>query len=256
MSVRVPSLTLGICVATMRAPTSAIPSLPGDVPLLTANAVSEVPILVHVQYNTVDVNLGVVGSYQKLYTQSTEDVLVFIHDDVIMRERGWDARVLQEFEDPKVGVVGFGGALQHGADEIYRVPYRLQQLARFRYLSNVDDAEVHGTRFSAACDVAVLDGFALVIRRSLLDQCNGWPVDRYPPHHNYDYWLCCMAHRLGFRVRCVGVRCHHRGGGTAVGAEYHKWCETTRWGSDAVMHAEGHRLVYEEFRDVLPWRCM
>src|SRR5262245_36136489 len=117
--------------------------------------------------NTAEDNLGLVGSYNWLYENTKAEILAYIHDDVVCHEERWDERVLEEFEDPSVGVVGFGGALWHGTDELYKRPYELTQLRRIDYLSNVDDAETHGERFDGARDVAVLDGFALIVRRKL-----------------------------------------------------------------------------------------
>lgn len=264
-------MKMALCAATMQ-PSSKIPShpdwgvltrldkpsqLPGDLGTWAEKASNPAEMLqdTWLKYNTPEHNAGVIGSYDHLYRWAKADVLAYLHDDVTCREDGWDLRVLKEFEDETVGVAGFGGGLQHGSNDIYKTPYRLQQLARSYYFSNVDDAEVHGRRSSGVFDVAVVDGFALVVRRSLLELIGGWPVDRYPPHHNYDYWICCMAHRHAYRVRFVGVRCHHHGGRTAVSKEYHQWAKTTRWGSDAGMHEAGHRLIYDDFRDVLPWGC-
>lgn len=260
-------MSLALCTATMRPPnfgTVGDPDFskafhlhghqpPGEIPTFTALAKTYPSV--HAVYNAVDHNLGVIGSYQRLYLDTDQDIIAYLHDDVICREQDWDERVLEEFADPSVGVVGFGGALHHGASTLYKTPYRLQQLARSQYRSNVDDAETHGERFSGACDVAVVDGFAIVVRRALLDRIGGWPVLRYPPHHNYDYFICCAAHRCGYRVRLVGVRCHHLGGRTALSPDYNKWVAGSSWGSDAAMHEAGHRLIYDEFRDVLPWRC-
>lgn len=181
------------------------------------------------------------------------DILGYIHDDVVMREQGWDARVLREFDDPTVGVVGFGGALQHGSLDIYKTPYRLQQLGRSYYRSNVDDAETHGERFTGECDVAVLDGFALFVRRELLDKTGGWPLDKLQ-FHNYDYWVCCSARRHGYKIRLVGCRCHHLGGLTSTRPDYQAWCLETYGKTDAQVHEDSHRYIYEEFKDVLPWR--
>ena len=189
---------------------------------------------------------GMMEAYQRAYKDSVDfDVLGYIHDDVLIGEENWHERVLKEFEDENVGVVGFGGAVVHGSANIYKVPYNLQQLGRSGYLSNVDDAEVHGQRFNGACDVAVLDGFALFIRRELLDKTEGWPLGTPLGYSLYDYWLCCMAHRHGYRIRLAGVRCHHLGGMTSVGM---KVIET-----DGMAHVVAHRYVYDTFRDVLPW---
>lgn len=202
---------------------------------------------------------GVLRAYQDAYEDQIishpQDIIAYYHDDIRIDEPNHHRRFLAEFQDPTVGVVGFGGARNHGHPNLYKVPYKLQHLARSDYYSNVDDAEEHGTRFDGAMDVAVLDGFALIVRRELLDKMGGWKPDEWPPHHLYDYRVCAEAHRHGYRVRCVGVRAHHYGGRTATTAEYQEWAKTTKWGSDAEMHRIGHRMFYEQYRDVLPWRC-
>ena len=203
----------------------------------------------YMQRNTAEVNLGVVASYQALYERTTEDILCYFHDDVSCYTPDWDKRVLAEFEDPTIGVVGFGGAKQHGSADIYKTPYHLQQLGRSGYLSNVDDAEVHGQRFEGSTDVAVLDGFALCVRRELLDKMKGW--SRIQPHVDffcYDYALCAMAHRLGYRVRVLGLKCHHHGGRTSVVVKDLPITSQKAYDSS-------HAWFYKEFRDVIPWRC-
>lgn len=238
-------MRLAICVATMNGRANF---LPGDIPSFTCHASINTPV--HIRYNTPENNWGVVKSYQYLYQVSDQPVLAFVHDDVICRERGWDERVLKEFEDPSVGVVGFGGARQHGSSDIYRTPYRLQQLGRTGYLSNVDDAEVHGERFEGARDVAVIDGFAVVVRRELLDRCGGWgAVGAGCDFFCYDYAICALAHRLGYRVRVVGIRCHHRGGQTSV--KFNGGSGIT----SPEAYESSHRWFYENFRDCLPWSC-
>lgn len=214
----------------------------------------EVPVAFRVIDNSVE-NRGLLASYQEAYTDTTEDIIAHIHDDVSIYEPGWADRVLKEFEDPTVGIVGFGGALRHGTRDLYKRPYQLTQLARDGYLSNTTDAEFHGRRFGGACDVAVLDGFSLIVRRELLDRCGGWKPDEWPPHHLYDYRICAEAHRHGYRVRLVGISCQHHGGRTATTPAYMQWAEQTKWGSDANMHRIGHRMFWEQYADVMPWRC-
>ena len=200
-------------------------------------------------------NIGVVAAYQRLYERNTSDVLCYLHDDVALYEEDWLDRVLHEFEDPAVGVVGFGGALRHGSEDLYKRPYRIEQLARSGYRSNTKDAEAHGERFTGECDVSVLDGFSLMVRRNLLVVAGGWPI-HFLQFHNYDLWLSCIAHRLGYRVRMVGVSCWHSGGATSTTPQYQDWCISKYGKTDAQIHAEAHTYIYEEFMDVLPWRCV
>jgi GT2 family glycosyltransferase len=71
------------------------------------------------------------------------------------------------------------------------------------------DAEIHGERFTGECDVVILDGLALFVRRSILDAMGGWPQDKAVSYWGYDYKLCMEARRQGYRIRLVGVNCKH-----------------------------------------------
>ena len=203
---------------------------------------------------TNEFTVGPTRAYEQGRAVASGDIHGYIHDDVTIYEQGWDTRVLAEFDDPAVGVVGFGGGTIHGAPELYKTPYKLTQLARFGYRSNTDDAETHGQRFTGACDVAVLDGYAMFARRELLEKCEGWPTDALP-FHVYDYWLCCVAHRYGYRVRVVGVRCQHGGGQSSTTPIHQDWAAKLGT-SDQGLHTDGHRWLYDNFRDVLPWRVL
>lgn len=196
-------------------------------------------------YNPEYDNDGVVGSYQSIYKDTPEtDILCYLHDDLICRENGWDERVRIEFDDSKVAIVGFGGAVRHGTEDLYKSPYTVQQLRRGQYLSNVDDAEIHGQRFAGSCRVAVLDGFSLCIRRRFLDRIGGWNllIQNSIDFFCYDYAICALARRLGYHIRIVGVRCHHIGGQTSVAMNVDRQAEYDR----------SHRWFYEEFKDVMP----
>ena len=185
------------------------------------------------------------------------EYLAYLHDDVLLNDSTWPERVLAEFEDPAVGLVGFGGALGHGTSGLYRDPYDYKQLAREDFLSNMVDAENHGKRFTGSCEVAVLDGFALIVRREVLEKAGGWNAAiellsngnvNEPLHHCYDYWLSCITRRLGYRVRLVGVSCEHKGGSTYVKLG------TGKRESNWFQFLEAHRQIYDHFRDVLPAR--
>lgn len=193
-------------------------------------------------YKYVIANTDVLTAYQLCYKQSTEPILAFIHDDVVIYERSWDCRVLDEFDDPSVGVVGFGGALGHATPDLYDSPYRIPNLARQHFISNMRSAETHGHRFTGERDVAILDGMALFVRRSILDKVGGWPIDKPVGYWLYAEWLCCEARRQGFRIRVVGVDFEHLGG------------KSSGYIPSSPTYEEAHRYLYDANRDVLPYR--
>jgi hypothetical protein len=188
-------------------------------------------------------------AYQEGLETTVEPILGYCHDDVVVEERGWDRRMLAEFDDPEVGLVGFAGGHGLGDLDIYKKPYRLIQLARRGMRSNMRDAEQHGQRFAGECDVASLDGFAMFVRRQLLMESGGrkhyqgWPLGTPIGYFMYDAWLSCEAKRQGWRTRLVGVACQHLNG------------KSTGLGPQKLGQAEfeaAHRYIYDTCRDVLP----
>jgi len=184
---------------------------------------------------------GLLESYQTAFEGSAADILMFVHDDLIIHDPLWNMRVLHEFKDPEVGMVGFAGALGHGSNDLYTSPYKLSNMARQNFLSNMVNAEANGERFSGSCDVSVLDGMALAIRRSLLLDMGGFPLDTIVGYFMYAEWMCCMTRRLGKRIRLVGCQCEHLSG------------KSTGLNPNLKVEFEAeHEYVFNEFRDVLP----
>lgn len=200
---------------------------------------------------------GFLAKCERGWRQSEADVVGFLHSDLVIHEKGWDRRVLAEFDndrkgDQKVAVVGFVGGKRLGSDDLGLVPYHFSQLARGDVISNLTDAESHGRRDAQTCEVAVLDSCAIFVRRSLLADLSGWPVARYPnSSHCSDLWICLATRERGLAVRFVGVGCTHRSGGKGqAGSE---WLDQ-RGGDEEGFHRPAHRLVYDEFRHLLPVR--
>jgi len=206
------------------------------------------------------------GIDQMLVAHPKVDLIACLHDDVLIREEGWDGAVARCFHrHPEVGLVGFGGAIGLGADGIYHEPYDPMQLARIGYRSNTDDAEAHGTRSLLVEPVVCLDGFSQIGRREFWLGLNGKGATHVPPwhylelegfvHHFYDGALGCLARRLGWGVYYVPIRCRHLGGQTAVGDPgYQAWAQTQIAGGDRGFWEAAHRIGYDVFKDVLPLR--
>ncbi len=194
---------------------------------------------------------GFLAKCDKGWRNSTADIMGYLHNDLYVHEKDWDRRVLAEFEDPEVAVVGFVGATELAHQDLYKIPYHFTQLARGGVWSNLTDAEVHGGKETGSKDVAVLDSCAVFVRRDLLVRIGGWPIARYPnSSHCSDLWICCMAARHNLRVRMVGVSCTHKSGGKGEAGS--KWLEER--GGDTYLHRQAHELIYKNFRDVLPLR--
>jgi len=194
---------------------------------------------------------GFLTKCEALRHRTDADVIGYLHSDIYMHEHGWDVRVLREFEDERVAVVGVVGATGLGHEDIYKVPFHFTQLARCGVFSNLTDAEVHGERETGTRSVAVIDSCAVFVRSEFLNRMGGWPIAVYPnSSHCSDLWICCMAHRFQQTVRMVGVACTHKSGGRGTVGE--DWLNAR--GGDHSLHQKAHVALYNDFRDVLPVR--
>jgi len=203
------------------------------------------------------------------------DAIACLHDDFEIQEDGWDQKVLRHFaRAPACGLLGFGGAIGLGSEDMYRKPYDPMSLARHGFRSNLVDAEVHGVRSLLAEPVACLDGFSQVGRRAFwagarrigadLAGLDVEVVERRPwailddlgiVHHLYDGLLGAIAARHGWETWYLPLRAKHWGGQTAVGDPgYQAWAKRQTAGGDEDFWKQAHAIGYENFRDILPLR--
>ncbi len=201
--------------------------------------------------------LPLVEAYQAIYEQTTQPFIAYVHDDVSIYEKNWDLRVLDEFDDPEIGAVGFFGGSGHCVPELYNVPFSPGNMGRYDPMSNMRrDAERHGRRETGSQDIAVMDGFGLVVRREVLDRAGGWPVGTPVRYFGYDYWVSMVTRAFGYRVRFVGIDCDHWSGKSLP---YQKVIAEKRGLSDPAAnegHWEAHQYLYDQWRDkgVIPYR--
>ncbi len=198
-------------------------------------------------------NIGPVKAFHELWVaHQDEPALIYTHDDVSIYDADWLERVCLELMDPKVAIVGLGGATGIGVPDIYKIPYEIQQLIRTDYASNQTGWEVHGTQLTGERNVAVVDGFFMACKGAFLKEVGGWSWIQ-SNFHCYDTAMCLEAIRRGWEVRIVGVSCDHHGGGTSTKAEYVDWCKEHATTPEEE-HLAPHRWLYREYIDVLPLR--
>lgn len=182
---------------------------------------------------------------------SPYDILVYAHDDVTIGDQLWLHRIEACLgKNPNAVCVGFGGATSLGRPNLYKQPYRIENMARGGFVSNLTDWQVHGGLETGVKRVAVVDAFLMAVRRDFLMSVGGWPV-KYLSHHCLDLWLACEAARHGKEVYMVGVNCTHHGGGTST-KEVYRNAAWLQGGSLERDHQEPHHWLYENYKDVLP----
>ena len=205
-------------------------------------------------------NFGVLKSLNQAWQvlkDTDTDYIFYTHNDVMMYEQDWDEklrRILQhennriDIPDVKqVGVAGFYGAKGIGTFDIFKSPYRMQQLIRLENVSNCNRMDkVHGYRPIAGGreteDVAVMDGFSLIVNMRLLNMLNGFDRN-FPPHHMYDNDICLESLDKGYRNIVIAMDAQHLGGRTDVGEDWSKVFNKTK----QQVHEEAHPIFYKKW---------
>lgn len=198
------------------------------------------------EYIRNEQNVGVIQSMNQAWTKISTPFVAFLHNDVMMLEGDWDQKVNRLLQIlPRIGVAGFGGGNLVAANG-----------GRSGFISNMEDAEVHGERLKADYVPSVVeDGFCLIVKKGLLEELGGIALD-YQIHHFYDLDICLEAIYHGYNVATLNCKVRHLGGVTSVRPEFACFLEsqsttqmqiylanqavfTNKWGSRAPVMVDG-----------------
>lgn len=213
-----------------------------------------------------DHNIGVLPTYKAALGLCTTDIICYIHSDVLIHQTAWNVMIDSAFsQDELLGLAGFFGARGVGTDG-----------GRDYSMSNMQGsvwgkcdchplaAHHHGTHITSPEAAGVLDGLAMIFRRSCLehlihdtDAFDEWRS----PHHFYDKILSMKCIDLGYHLAVIPVGFDHYSGATANHSETYK--DTMNQWLEAHGHAqEGDHGIYklaeqqmfQEFGGRLPLR--
>jgi GT2 family glycosyltransferase len=150
-------------------------------------------------------NVGLIQALNQGAELAGGDTLCFLHNDTVMHDLRWLARLGAALEEPGVGLVGLYGAQRLRRDGRYVGRTLVHALA--------GTANVRGD----LTEVAAVDGVCLAVRRSVLDEVGGFD-EGYGFFHGYDRDLSFAVREAGRRCVVVDTPFTHRGGGTRTGA--------------------------------------
>jgi GT2 family glycosyltransferase len=148
---------------------------------------------------------------QSLKYIGDDDIVVFMHNDVLIWDEDWDDYVRSVFAGmPTLGLAGFFGAPGVALDGG-------RMFAKSHMVGKEWGTEgyLHGTimpHFDVA-PATVIDSLAMIFRASALKKV-GIP-EEWPPHHWFDRLFCLRFIEQGWRVAVLGVAFDHYGGGSS-----------------------------------------
>ena len=142
-------------------------------------------------------------------SDASEHIIAYFHNDLWIEDAGWDDRVINGFVDDKqLGMVGFVGSNEWGANG----GRGGGTMSNFQGIGRGSAAEVHGKRVTDLRPALQVDGCAMIMRRSTMDEVGFF---EWPPHHFYDRIYSLRIIKAGWHVGVFGIACDHISGQTA-----------------------------------------
>jgi len=197
-------------------------------------------------------NIGVRDGINQIWENAKNEYILLMHNDVLILEKDWDLKVKKAFRNnAKAGIIGCYGSKGIGTSNIYQTPYEMNQLARNGNVSGSSmDRSVHGFRplSNKFENVAVFDGFALIVKKVLLDKIEGLDKKILKIHHFYDMYICVESLKNGYENIVIPLDFFHKGGASDVSQDWTKGTGKTK----QEIHSEAHPLFYEYGKGILP----
>lgn len=177
-------------------------------------------------------NIAGYGALLQTLPLAQSDIILWMHNDVLIHEQGWDTRILKTFEDDdKLGIAGFFGA--YGvADNGGRIGSMGNMLGKVWGTPQ----HMHGDVMTGIYPAVVFDSLAIIIRKSHFEYLMNGLADmdfderKIPPHHWNDRILPLLFVLNGYHAATIGIAFDHKGGVSSLGDAYRELAE--RWSKE------------------------
>lgn len=223
---------------------------------------SEITRLCHTTIVRYEKSIGVYPTFWEGMKHANGDVLAFFHSDLIIYEKDWDLKVLDRFVlNQNLGLVGFIGSNEidssGGRGSGTCSNFQGNTVSSPTNSWHGSPAGVHGSVTSGFVPSAVVDGCAMIFRRSCLSAIKQRP--EFPPHHFYDRLLSCETMEKGYSIGTIGIECDHISGQTVNQEKKYdvmarEWAESHGFNMagvhnwDSVIYLEAERQWLTEYR--------
>jgi glycosyltransferase involved in cell wall biosynthesis len=176
-------------------------------------------------------NVAGYGALLQALEIAQNDIVLWMHNDVLVHEQGWDTRILAAFnDDPLLAIAGFFGA-PGVADNGGRIGSMGNMLGK----KWGTPQHMHGAVMTDIYPAVVFDALAIIINRKHFNAADV-PLN-IPPHHWNDRILPLWFVDRGYHAATIGIGFDHKGGVSSLGDKYRELAE--RWSKEHNLPMEG-----------------
>jgi len=205
--------------------------------------------------------------YNRAWNITKTNFVAFLHNDILVLENGWDEKI-ERYTKDHIGIIGFAGSTGLGTADIYKAPFRNDQLVRVGFHWNFNSPDlrkfvnklgppycneswlrVHGVCLTREwLQVASVDGLAIIANRKLL--VSGGFDEEYL-FHGFDDDMCMKSLDIGLANIIINIGYFHGGcGGNSGHIEMLKVHNK----EESQLHDDACLRLYNKWRHLLPIR--
>lgn len=158
---------------------------------------------------------SIFSAYNEGVQRSKGDVLCFMHEDVLFHEMGWGVKVLQHFENEKIGLVGVLGGHYLPKKVCHIGDSGLLSANYFYSIGEKRELVRFGNSWnnSGESEVVAVDGLWFCMRKELFNTVS-FDSKTYSGFHYYDMDISMQVWQAGYTCVVVDdVLLEHRSGG-------------------------------------------
>lgn len=191
--------------------------------ILTAGLIGSSARNIDIVHN--DINVAGYGALLETIDMAQSDIILWMHNDVLIHEKGWDMRILKAFsDDPLLGIAGFFGAYGVAGNG-----GRIGSMGNMLGAVWGSTQSQHGDIMTGMYPAVVFDSLAIIINRKIFKALD---IDhnKVPPHHWNDRILPLLFVDAGYHAATIGIGFDHKGGVSSLGDKYRELAE--RWSTE------------------------
>jgi hypothetical protein len=196
--------------------------------------------------------------YNRGMAQSVGDILIFSHDDTLILDAGFAAKIIARLQDYEL--LGFCGTdllqapgwIFRGAPHIFGVVAHIHEHTLTLNVYGVKDWPVTG-------NIQALDGFCLVASREVA-RTTGFDADTFDGFHHYDLDFSFSAYLSGHRLGvCCDIPVIHHSNGNVDSPQFARYAQGFRQKYAAHLPpnppehtgSKGKSVLFQNYRAVL-----
>ena len=160
---------------------------------------SGLPAIEVIQYTNKN-EFSLTEIYNKGLSDATNDIVLFIHDDLIFDTQNWASKLINHFKISDFGIIGLAGT-----DKLYNGCWWSDKASMCGIVNHIHDGKKHTNNYSTGQgknikQVVVIDGlFIAVHKKRIAKKFN----EEFKGFHFYDIPFCVDNHLEGVKIGVV-----------------------------------------------------